>query len=109
MNLADWHGAFRLLLADVEEKDPKDVELFDRQAKKRKVEEIITPRKANSRLSRQQAQEINEEFASDNEHGEASQASQKEARFLQAVADLAFLGTIQPTKRKIEHIARVAF
>ena len=35
--------------------------------------------------------------------------SQIDARFLACVADLAFLGHIQPTKRKAEHVARIVF
>ena len=35
--------------------------------------------------------------------------TQIDARFLAAVADLAFLGHIQPTKRKAEHVARIVF
>lgn len=43
------------------------------------------------------------------EENENELKEQQELRFMGAVADLAYLGFVQPNKRKIEHVARNVF
>jgi hypothetical protein len=86
-----------------EKPDAKEEEGSTPSTKKRRTN--TSPRKGKSR--RRPDSDISDDEA--DEGTPSSSAVQQEARFLQSVADLAYLGFIQPSKRKAEHAARVVF
>ena len=45
----------------------------------------------------------------ESEDEEIARTRTHQARFLAAAGDLAYLGFVQPTKRKVEHVARIVF
>lgn len=94
VNLGDWHGAFELHAR--ESIEDHRVELPTTPSKRAKSGSVTRGRKENG---------VHVEEA----EAAVSLDTQIDARFLAAVADLAFLGHIQPTKRKAEHVARIVF
>lgn len=84
VNLADWHGAF---------------ELSARKA----AEETRSAKRAKTVSARHAGQD------GGNSEAQVPLDLQIDARFLAGVADLAFLGFVQSTKRKAEHVARIVF
>jgi origin recognition complex subunit 3 len=117
VNLADWFGAFEIALEDADEKENEEKEengSSSRAAKRRKPN---VPAPSTTRKGKARAIEQPNGHPGTNGHTEADDGHEvdttrkrrHEARFLSAAADLAYLGVVQPTKRKAEHVARVVF
>lgn len=111
VNLADWYGAFEVALHDVEEGVEGDS--AGSREKRRKVAAKKPSRNGKLHQDDEHMLETNGDHAEDGEEDsddeETARSRAHQARFLAAVADLAYLGFIQPTKRKVEHVARVVF
>lgn len=119
VNLADWFGAFELALDDVEKEEDDQ-----RNIRPSKSQNGRAKRSTSKGKSRENEPNGSTTTTTTNGHhhdaavadeGEESEDDElarikgREARFLAAAADLAYLGFIQPTKRKAEHVARVVF
>lgn len=114
VNLADWFGAFEVALEDTEKDD--EAMVIESNLRKKQRKEASTTRNGSSRSGSQNQRVANghqdgfdgvEE--EDSEDEETTRIRSHQARFLAAAADLAYLGYVQPTKRKVEHVARVVF
>ena len=99
VNLADWHGAVLSAEAD----------------KAAEADEPRTPsRIGRSRPVSSAPGSLDNSDAEMPDAGKDAPSKVKKqdvdlAKFMQAVSDLAYLGHIQPTKRKAEHVARIVF
>ena len=109
VNLSDWFGAFEVQAGNRGEEGLNEAEIEKSPLKKRRVNGANTAASGQARTPQQRAEEEDTEHESDQDLQETSLARTLEVRFLSTVADLAFLGYIQPTKRKMEHVARVVF
>lgn len=118
VNLADWCGAFELALDDIEKEE--DDQRDKQPSKSQNGRPKRSTRKGKSRENEpngftKTTNGHHHDAAAADEGGESEDADElasvkgREARFLAAAADLAYLGFIQPTKRKAEHVARVVF
>lgn len=119
MNLADWYGAFEVSLEDdydadkAEEGAPED----SRSSKRHKgpAKRSSSRRSGKSRSDEPNGYSNGNAEANDGMDTEESEDEDlarmrtHQARFLASAADLAYLGFIQPTKRKAEHVARIVF
>lgn len=115
VNLADWYGAFEVALEDTEKEEAEKMDESILQAKRRKVAPTKSSRNRSTRSGDVHSLAVNghsgadDHKAGDSEDDDTAHARIHQARFLAAAADLAYLGFIQPTKRKVEHVARVVF
>lgn len=132
VNLGDWLGAFEMASQEIQEEKPRkaaeetdDFDAEDRRtpSKGRRLKrtrasspETIVEEEEGGRGKRRRGGPVGQHslpsggadsaVAADDDGGDKEI---KEARFLSAAAELAYLGFIQPTKRKAEHVARIVF
>lgn len=129
VNLADWFGAFEVALEEEEDdigenddgKETVTVESSSSILRSRRRKVISTRSSRNGGDSLREDQNSRDANGShkngmdvdgnedDSEDEETARIRNHQARFLAAAGDLAYLGYIQPTKRKVEHVARVVF
>lgn len=136
VNLADWHGAFETLKSDdrgataisengAEESDmevePSSLPSSRKKGNARTNGAPSTPRKRRRTGNGVKNGDGRSQLNGDGEHGEnggvesevadtaVAMSRQQASCFLQGVADLGWLGVIQPTKRKAEHVARMVY
>lgn len=108
INLGDWWMAFDVSASNeekvlVENEDNEDVDMNgDSPSKKNKA-------KGKQKNKRQRVEDEEEEEEEESEDEEDGPLRRKQARFLRALGDLAYVGFLQPTTRKSEHVLKSVF
>lgn len=109
VNLSDWYDAWTIASANkigTTDVAPTHTSKTSRAPQKRGKTARLAKRSAKKRVDASE----DEDTPSDEEEDHVEHTLRhREARFVSALGDLAFIGYIQPTKRKDEHIARIVF